>query len=74
MTNKCMELDETLDEESWNWLGDNHPKIAVSLEIAVQRGATPTEIRGRVLERVGPHRLEFATRCESAARHLMAKQ
>jgi hypothetical protein len=64
------ELGSELDQESWDWLDDNHPTIAAKIAMYVQRGATPDEIRKYVRKRVGTHREEFALRCLIAARHL----
>jgi len=65
------ELATELDQESWDWLLDNHPKIADALEVSVSRGATPDELRSFVQRRCGVNRVEFARRCEAAARHLL---
>lgn len=46
MSDKLSDLDLVLDEESWDWLFDNHPKIATSVKNAVGSGATPADIRG----------------------------
>lgn len=67
------ELGVELDREAWDWLYENHPKIADTVQLSVQRGKTPEEVRAFVMRRVGPSRIEFAKRCENAARHLGAK-
>ena len=70
MKEQFIELGEQLDAESWQWLVENHPSIADAVELSIARGATPEQIRGFVLRRCGANRVEFARRCESAARHL----
>jgi hypothetical protein len=65
------ELALELDKESWEWLLDNHPQIADALELQVTRGATPDALRAFVQRRCGVNRVEFARRCEAAARHLI---
>lgn len=65
-------LGNELDKESWDWLSDNHPKIADALSLEVNRGATPDDLFEFVKKRIGAHRSEFARRCETAARYLLA--
>lgn len=72
MATQFPELASELDRESWDWLVDNHPKIADALEIQVGRGASPDDLREFVKRRIGSHREEFAIRCETAARYLLA--
>ncbi len=43
-----------------------------AVQLSVQRGATPDQVRTFVLRRCGTNRVEFARRCESASRHLWA--
>jgi hypothetical protein len=64
------ELADELDRESFEWLAENHPTICDAVELSVKRGATPEQVRAFVLRRCGVNRVEFARRCESAARHL----
>ena len=64
------ELGSDLDQESWSWLDVNHPTIADSVALSVNRGATPDDIYKFVVRRLGSHRADFARRCEAAARHL----
>jgi hypothetical protein len=64
------ELGLELDSESWEWLSINHPTIADKVQLSVNRGATPDAVRAFVLRRCGVNRVEFARRCEAAARHL----
>ena len=61
-------LGAALNELSWQWLNDNCPNLAEALTIAVERGATPVEVRRFVMHRT--ERRELALRCEQAARHL----
>jgi hypothetical protein len=65
-----VELGLELDKESWEWLVEQHPTIADAVEMHVTKGATPDQIRAFVLRRCGVNRVEFARRCEAAARHL----
>lgn len=73
MSDKYQELDSVLDEESWDFLNDNYPPLALSVQKAVDKGLTPEEIKRRVVERIGAHRLPLAQRCEAAARYLGGK-
>ena len=57
-----------LDEISFAWLSDNRPTLAEAIEIEVERGATPVQIRRFVMSKT--QRIELALRCEQAARHL----
>ena len=61
-------LDRALDEESWSWLEEQHPNLAEAVQVAVDRGARPGQIKRRVLMRTD--RYELALRCELAARWL----
>lgn len=63
------ELDQALDKESWIWLSENLSDIAAAVEAAIARGASPEQIRRRVM--VNSYRMELAQRCEMAARWLM---
>lgn len=67
-------FDTALDCESWEWLNDNAPVVAVEVEKLVKLGATPEQIRSRALQKCGQHRVEFATRCENSARYLHAQK
>lgn len=70
MSDKFIELDRALDEESWDWLNDNCPPLAISVQKAVQSGISAVDIKRRVIDRLGAHRLPLAQRCEAGARHL----
>lgn len=70
MSDKYLDLDRVLDEESWEWLSDNYPALAISVQKAVTNGVSPADIRRRVVERLGAHRGALAQRCESGARWL----
>jgi len=72
MSDKFIDLDRVLDEESWDWLNDNYPALAITVAKSVQNGMSAEDIKRRVVERVGAHRLPLAQRCESASRHLWA--
>ncbi len=65
-------FDTSLDCESWDWLSDNAPTVAVEVEKLVKLGVTPEQIRSRTLQKCGQNRVDFATRCENAARFLQA--
>ncbi len=71
MPDQFLELGHELDKESYEWLVLNHTKIADALELHVQRGATPEQLKAFVLRRAGANRSEFALRCEAAGRHLL---
>ena len=58
-----------LDQISFQWLSDNHPELAEALEIEVERGATPTDVRRFVMRYTD--RFELALRCEQATRWLL---
>lgn len=62
------ELDQALDEESWNWISETLPAIASAVQSAVVRGASPDDVRRRVMGKA--QRYELAVRCEMAARWL----
>lgn len=70
MKDNFTDLDLALDEESWDWLNLEHPEIATKVKAAVANGASPEEVKNRVLKRAGTHRVKFAARCENAARYL----
>lgn len=72
MSDRYLELDRVLDEESWEWLNDNVPPLATSVQKAVAAGISAQDIKRRVLERLGTHRMPLAQRCEAASRHLWA--
>ena len=55
-----------LDGMSWGWLNDNYPGLAGAVEMAVDAGARPEELRRLVMARTG--RVELALRVEQAAR------
>lgn len=73
MSDKYIELDSVLDEESWDFLNDNYPPLALSVQKAVDKGISAEDIKRRVIQRIGAHRLPLAQRCEAAARYLGAK-
>jgi hypothetical protein len=64
-------LAEPLDEIDWTWLESNYPRMAERIQMAVDEGATPGDIRRYVLRRNG--RYEFSKRCSQAARHLVSE-
>lgn len=70
MSDIFADLDAVLYAESYDWLADNAPLVAAEVERLVALNATPEQIRSRVLQKIGQHRVEFATRCENAARFL----
>lgn len=70
MSDKYLELDSVLDEESWDFLWSNYPPLAAAVQKMVAKNVTPDEIKRRVVEKLGAHREALAQRCELAARHL----
>jgi len=62
-------IGSALNEISWYWLSDNHPRLAEAIETEVDRGATPKAIRRYVVRRT--QRIELALRCEQAAAFLV---
>lgn len=67
-TNVFDQLDQALDAESWDWLNENLPNVAEAVQSAVTKGASPEDVRRRVMRQV--QRYELAQRCEAAARWL----
>lgn len=70
MSEKFAELDAVLESESWEWLSDNSPALAASVQAAVAKNIAAADIRRRVVEKLGIHREALAQRCELAAKHL----
>lgn len=70
MSDKYLELDSVLDEESWDFLYTNYPPLAQAVQKAVAKDIRPEEIKRRVVEKLGAHREALAQRCELAAKHL----
>lgn len=70
MSDKYLELDNVLDEESWDFLWTNYPALAAAVQKMVGKGISPQEIKRRVVGQAGAHREALAQRCELAARHL----
>ena len=62
------EIGRALNQISWQWLNDYHPLLAEAIEMEVDRGAEPLQIRRFVMAKTD--RLELALRCEQAARCL----
>ena len=63
---KIDKLTQALDEVSYEWLLTQHPQLAAAVASEVEAGATPVEIRRRVMAHC--QRWELALRCEQAAR------
>jgi len=70
MSDRFIELDTVLDGESWDFLYTNYPPLAQAVQKAVDKGIGATEIKQRVMQKLGAHREALAVRCELAARHL----
>jgi hypothetical protein len=70
MSDTFDELDRVLDEESWDFLNDNYPSLAITVQKEISKGRSPESIKRRVIERLGIHRVALAQRCELAAKHL----
>jgi len=68
--NELTAIGSALNAISWEWLNDNHPELAMAIEVEVDRGATPYAIRRYVVQRT--QRIELALRCEQAASHLVS--
>jgi hypothetical protein len=64
-------LNRALDEISYEWLLEHFPAVAEAIEAELAQGATPTGVKRAVMARTS--RLEFALRCEQAARHAVRK-
>jgi hypothetical protein len=62
------DLEEALDEESWEWLLENNERIAKGVRRAVQRGARPVDVKRFVLGKT--RRDELALRCEQGGAHV----
>lgn len=74
MSDRFEELDRALDSESWDWLNENCPPLAISVQKAVEKGVSAVDIKRRVVDRLGAHRLPLAQRCEAGARFLHAQK
>ena len=61
-------IDAAIDEESWEWLQDALPALAMALATEVRRGVGAEEIRRHVMQRT--QRPALAMRCSQAAQHL----
>lgn len=62
------ELDAAVDADSWDWLSENHPRLATGVITALKCNQSPADIKRRMIVRTQRH--ELALRCEQAARHL----
>lgn len=62
-------IGKALNEISWQWLSDNHPRLAEAIEVEVDRGAASADIRRYVMDKT--QRLELALRCEQGAAWLV---
>ena len=62
------ELEWQLDRDSYEWMLIQHPKLADAIADEVEAGATPQQIKRRVMIHTG--RYELAARCEQCARWL----
>lgn len=58
-------IGKALNEISWQWLNDVHPRLAEAIEVEMDRGATPANIRRYVMDKT--QRFELALRCEQGA-------
>lgn len=70
MSDKYLELDSVLEEESWDYLSREYPPLAIAVQRAVEKSISPDAIKMRVMEKLGAHREPLAQRCELAARYL----
>lgn len=67
MYDRIPELDEAIDEESYEYLAECAPGYLKALIRALDKGHTPADIRRYINARTG--RTAIAFRCEQAARH-----
>ena len=61
-------IDAAIDEESWDWLQDVLPSMAMAVATEVRRGVGADEIHRHVMQRT--QRPALAMRCSQAAQHL----
>lgn len=61
-------LEAAVNEESWEWLQDNLPGLAQAVQAEVASGASPEEIRRRMMRLTG--RPALVMRLFQAAAHL----
>lgn len=74
MSKKKPELSElaaAVNEESWQWLQDNLPSLAVALQKEVKAGATPDQVRFFIMRET--QRPALALRLEQAASYLSTR-
>lgn len=62
------EIDAAINEQSFSWLEQNHPNIAVAISKDLSDGKTPESIYRRVLATT--QRVELALRMRQAAHHV----
>lgn len=74
MSDRYLELDSVLDEESFDYLTREYPALAVAVQKSVAKNISPEDIKRRVLEKLGLHREPLAIRCELSARYLYSVQ
>ena len=72
MSKELIAIGKALNEISWCWLNDNHPRLAEAIETEVGRGVTAEQVRRYIMQQT--HRLELALRCEQAASWLIEGQ
>lgn len=69
MSQMVMErLGKALNRESYEWLASHAPDILEAVEVEVNAGRTPEQIRLFVIRKTS--REELAQRCEQAAIHI----
>jgi hypothetical protein len=73
MTQPFAHLSRTLDEDNYNWLVNENPRLAEALETEVLAGAEPDEIGRHMTRYIGEHRQGLIARCVSAARWLKSE-
>jgi hypothetical protein len=61
-----------LDKESYDWLDANYPEICAAVEAEIKAKHSAEDIRRFVVRYTG--RIEFAVRCQAAARYLINKE
>jgi hypothetical protein len=70
MSEEELEFDLVCFEEAWEYLNDNYPALATSVQKMVRKGMTPENIKRRAITNMGVHREPLALRCENAAKYL----
>ena len=65
-------LGRAIDQDAYNWLSKTAPGYLEAIELELNSGFTPAEIRWFISSRVGEDRQGIAIRCEQAARYILS--